>query len=119
MEAGTPVAANGAGIVQQLLAEKRELMVANERLRLELADVRGQGEVVDPRLSVLEQANRSLRDELARAKLDLERFERDLERLLSEVEKAKAPPPGARPLARRSEPKSSPKRRSRAARRKG
>ena len=105
--------------MQQLLAEKRELMVANERLRLELAELRGLGHVADPRLQVLEQANRSLREDLARARLDLDQLERALERLLEDVEKAKAPPQETRPLPRRSEPRPSPKRRSPAARRKG
>lgn len=76
-----PPAEPGAGIVQQVLAERRELMIANERLRMELDELRGRGAREDPRLKVLEMDNRALRDELAavRAELDL------LERAVAEV----------------------------------
>jgi hypothetical protein len=56
-------------VVQQLLAERRELKVANERLRLEIdearaAQARTQGKP-DRRLTLLEEENRRLRQELA------------------------------------------------------
>jgi hypothetical protein len=56
-------------VVQQLLAERRELKVANERLRLEIDEVRAdqartQGKP-DRRLTLLEEENRRLRQELA------------------------------------------------------
>jgi len=55
-------------VVQQLLAERRELKVAAERLRLELAEVRGRVGRPDPRLRGLEVENRRLRDELEAAR---------------------------------------------------
>lgn len=56
-------------VVQELLAERRELKVANERLRIEIDEVRAaqaraQGKP-DRRLTVLEDENRRLRQELA------------------------------------------------------
>jgi predicted nuclease with TOPRIM domain len=81
-------AGDGAGIVQQVLAERRELMVANERLRLELEELRGAGGRVDPRVHVLELENRALREELAAVRDELERFELAVARLIEEVEKA-------------------------------
>src|SRR5437879_5924187 len=79
---------DGAGVVQQVLAERRELMVANERLRLELDELRGTGSRVDPRVHVLELENRALRDELAGVRDELARLEEGLVRLIEEMEKA-------------------------------
>jgi predicted nuclease with TOPRIM domain len=93
-------ATDGAGIVQQVLAERRELMIANERLRLELDELRGSATRTDPRLHVLELENRALRDELAAVRDELGRFEDAVERLLEEIEKAS--PSGEAPRARRS-----------------
>jgi len=83
-----PPAENGAGIVQQVLAERRELMIANERLRLELEELRGSGVREDPRLHVLELENRALRDELGELREDLEYFQQAVRRLIEEMEKA-------------------------------
>jgi hypothetical protein len=74
--------------VQQVLADRRELMIANERLRLELEELRGAGDRTDPRLHVLELENRALRDELAAARGQLERFEQAVIRVMEEIEKA-------------------------------
>jgi hypothetical protein len=82
---------DGAGIVQQVLAERRDLMVANERLRLELDELRGgpdRADRTDPRLHVLELENRALRDELAAARAELERLQDGVTRVLEEIEKA-------------------------------
>jgi hypothetical protein len=86
--ASAPAPTEGAGIVQQVLAERRELMIANERLRLELDELRGRRGGEDPRAHVLELENRALREELAAARRDLERYEQALEGLLQEIEKA-------------------------------
>jgi hypothetical protein len=83
-----PPAAEGSGIVQQVLAERRELLVANERLRLELEESRGRAGRRDPRLHVLELENRALRDELAAARAELERFEDSVAALVEEMRKA-------------------------------
>ena len=78
-------APSAEGIVQQLLAERRELLIANERLRLELEDLRGRPGRVDPRLSMLERDNRALREELAEARRQLDRQEQALGRLVDTI----------------------------------
>ncbi len=85
--AGAP-AGESAGIVQQLLAERRDLMVANERLRLELEELRGTGDRTDPRLHVLELENRALRDELMAARDELEQVQSAVARVVEMIEKA-------------------------------
>jgi hypothetical protein len=74
--------------VQQVLVERRELMIANERLRLELEELRGRGTREDPRLHVLELENRALREELAAAREDLAWFQDAVRRVVEEIEKA-------------------------------
>jgi len=76
------------GIVQQVLAERRDLMVANERLRLELEELRRSGSREDPRLHVLELENRALREELAAVRDELEWFQDAVKRVIEEMEKA-------------------------------
>ena len=85
-----PAAADsaGSGIVQQVLAERRDLMVANERLRLELDDLRRAGTREDPRLHVLELENRALREELAAVRDELAWFQDAVKRVVEEIEKA-------------------------------
>ena len=78
----------GGGIVQQVLAERRDLMIANERLRLELDELRRAGTREDPRLHVLELENRALREELAAAREDLAWFQDSVKRVVEEIEKA-------------------------------
>lgn len=80
--------APGGGIVQQVLAERRELMIANERLRLELDELRHAGTREDPRLHVLELENRALREELAAVRDDLAWFQDAVKRVVEEIEKA-------------------------------
>lgn len=82
-------AAEGAGIVQQVLEERRELMIANERLRLELEELRASGRRrSDPRMGILEIENRALREELAAAREELERFRQAVGRVVEAIEKA-------------------------------
>jgi chromosome segregation ATPase len=75
-------------LVQELLAERRDLKVALERLRLELEDVRSKTTGPDPRVSSLTVEVERLRYQLAhaRAEAGLLRDERDELRL--GVEKA-------------------------------
>jgi hypothetical protein len=80
--------APGGGIVQEVLAERRELMIANERLRLELDELRNAGTRQDPRVHVLELENRALREELASVRDELAWFQDSIERLIEEMEKA-------------------------------
>ncbi len=75
-------------LVQELLAERRELKVALERMRLELDDVRSTSGRPDPRVRDLTAEIERLRYQLAqsRAEAGLMREERD--ELRQGVEKA-------------------------------
>jgi chromosome segregation ATPase len=66
-------------LVQQLLAERRELKVALERARLEIADATGSAGGPDPRVAQLQAELMRLRKQLddARAEVNLLRTERD------------------------------------------
>jgi septal ring factor EnvC (AmiA/AmiB activator) len=66
-------------LVQQLLAERRELKVTVERLRLELAEVQTTSGGQDPRLRELQAEIERLRYQLAsaRAEAGVMREERD------------------------------------------
>lgn len=66
-------------LVQQLLAERRELKVGMERLRLELADARQSSGGPDPRVGSLQAEVARLRAQLddTRAEVNLLRAERD------------------------------------------
>jgi chromosome segregation ATPase len=66
-------------VVQGLLADRRSLMVALERVKLELAEARGSAAGPDPRLAALQSELRRLRGQLddARAEVNLLRTERD------------------------------------------
>jgi uncharacterized coiled-coil DUF342 family protein len=66
-------------LVQELLAERRELKVALERLRLELVEVRTTAGGPDPRMGELAAEIERLRYQLAhaRAEVGLLREERD------------------------------------------
>jgi chromosome segregation ATPase len=70
-------------LVQQLLTERRELKVAVERLRLELAEAKATTGGPDPRLGELQAEIERLRFQLAsaRAEAGLMREERDELRL--------------------------------------
>ncbi len=70
-------------LVQELLAERRELKVAVERLRLELEEARSSSAGPNPRLQELQSEIERLRYQLAsaRAEAGLMREERDELRL--------------------------------------
>jgi chromosome segregation ATPase len=79
-------------VVQQLLAERRELKVTIERLRLELAEVQTSASGPDPRVRDLQAEIERLRYQLAsaRAGAGLMREERDelragIERVLEQI----------------------------------
>jgi chromosome segregation ATPase len=79
-------------VVQQLLAERRELKVTIERLRLELAEVQTSSGGPDPRVRELQAEIERLRYQLAsaRAEAGLMREERDelragIERVLEQI----------------------------------
>jgi hypothetical protein len=66
-------------VVQSLLTERRSLMVALERARLELAEAKGSAGGPDPRVAELQAEVRRLRTQLddARAEVHVLRTERD------------------------------------------
>ena len=66
-------------LVQELLAERRELKVMLERARMELADAKAGSTGPDPRVNDLENEIERLRHQLAtsRAEVGLLREERD------------------------------------------
>jgi len=66
-------------LVQQLLAERRELKVALERARLEVEDAKGSAGGPDPRVAQLQAELTRLRGRLddTRAEVNLLRTERD------------------------------------------
>ena len=66
-------------LVQQLLAERRDLKVALERARLELAEVQGNAGDQDPRIPELQAELARMRTQLdeTRAEVNLLRTERD------------------------------------------
>ena len=83
-------------LVQDLLAERRELKVALERLRLELEEVRSTTGGPDPRVRDLTAEIERLRYQLAqsRAEAGLMREERDelrqgVEKAMDQIAKAK------------------------------
>jgi chromosome segregation ATPase len=75
-------------LVQELLAERRDLKVALERLRLELADVRSSSGGPDPRLSGLSAEVERLRFQLAQARAEVGLLREERDELRSGVEKA-------------------------------
>ena len=66
-------------LVQELLAERRQLKIALERARIEVADAQASGGEVDPRLGDLQAELARLRKQLddTRAEVNLLRTERD------------------------------------------
>lgn len=62
-------------LVQELLQERRDLKIALERAKLEVADIRTRAGGFDPRLRLLERENRRLRDELALARAQRDEYE--------------------------------------------
>jgi len=73
-------------LVQQLLTERRELLVANERLRMELEELRAREVGPDPRLRRLEDENARLRQELAAARTQVETFEVGVQKAVAQLE---------------------------------
>jgi len=75
-------------LVQELLAERRELKVALERLRLDLDDVRGTSGGPDPRVSGLTAEVERLRYQLAHARAEANLLREERDELRQGVEKA-------------------------------
>jgi chromosome segregation ATPase len=75
-------------VVQQLLAERRELRVALERLKLELAEVQGTASGPDPRVPELTAEVERLRYQLAHARAEARLLREERDELRQGVEKA-------------------------------
>jgi capsule polysaccharide export protein KpsE/RkpR len=75
-------------LVQELLAERRDLKVALERLRLELADVRSASGGPDPRVIGLTAEIERLRYQLAQARAEANLLREDRDELRNGVERA-------------------------------
>jgi chromosome segregation ATPase len=75
-------------LVQELLAERRELKVALERLRLELAEVNSTSGAPDPRVRDLSTEVERLRFQLAQARAEVGLLRDERDELRQGVEKA-------------------------------
>ena len=104
-------------LVQDLLAERRELKVAVERLKLELADAGANAGGPDPRLRERQEEIERLRYQLASARAEVTRLQEERDELRAGIQRAsarsvssravnstettgKARPPGRRPTTR-------------------
>jgi len=90
MSTGAPGPPRGPepSLVQELLAERRELKVANERLRLDVADMKAAAGKPDPRLRALEEENRRLREQLAAAREERDSLREGVREALEEMKRA-------------------------------
>ena len=75
-------------LVQELLADRRELKVALERLRLELAEVHSTSGGPDPRVRDLSTEVERLRFQLAQARAEVGLLRDERDELRQGVEKA-------------------------------
>lgn len=75
-------------LVQELLAERRELMVANERLRLEARELKAAAGKPDPRLRRLEEENARLREQLAAVREERDSLRDGVQEAIAEMERA-------------------------------
>jgi chromosome segregation ATPase len=75
-------------LVQELLAERRELKVAVERLRLELEDVRKTSGGPDPRVRDLSAEIERLRYQLAQSRAEAGNLRQERDELRQGVEQA-------------------------------
>jgi septal ring factor EnvC (AmiA/AmiB activator) len=75
-------------LVQQLLAERRELKVAIERMRLDLDDARSSAVGPDPRLEELRAEVERLRYQLASSRAEAGQLREERDELRAGVERA-------------------------------
>ena len=77
-------------LVQDLLAERRELKVAVERLKLELADAGANAGGPDPRLRERQEEIEPLRYQLASARAEVTRLQEERDELRAGIQRALA-----------------------------
>jgi len=77
-------------LVQDLLAERRELKVAVERLKLELADAGANAGRPDPRLRERQEEIERLRYQLASARAEVTRLQEERDELRAGIQRALA-----------------------------
>jgi chromosome segregation ATPase len=75
-------------LVQELLAERRELKVAVERLKLDLADASASAGGPDPRLRELQEEIERLRYQLASARAEANQMREERDELRAGIERA-------------------------------
>ena len=75
-------------LVQELLTERRELKVAVERLKLELADAQASGGGPDPRVRELQEEVERLRYKLASARAEVTHLREERDELRAGIEQA-------------------------------
>jgi chromosome segregation ATPase len=75
-------------LVQELLTERRELKVAVERLKIELADAHAGGGGPDPRVRELQEEIERLRYQLANARAEVKQLTEERDELRAGVERA-------------------------------
>ena len=75
-------------VVQELLSDRRRLMVENERLRLEAEEARSRFGKPDPKLERLEAENRRLREELNLTRAERDELQSGLRSALDQLRRA-------------------------------
>ncbi len=75
-------------LVQQLLAERRELKVAVERLKIDLADAQSSSWGPDPRLHEMQEEIERIRYQLASARAEATQLREERDELTTGIEKA-------------------------------
>ncbi|MDQ6771665.1 MAG: hypothetical protein M3024_01545 [Candidatus Dormibacteraeota bacterium] len=75
-------------LVQELLDERRRLLIERERLRLELDELRAAARGPDPAHGRLEAENRRLRAELAAQRARADSLEGAIRRALTQIKRA-------------------------------
>jgi chromosome segregation ATPase len=75
-------------LVQELLAERRELKVAVERLKIELEDAKAGGGGPDPRLKELQEEIERLRYQLASVRAEVTQLREERDGLKAGIERA-------------------------------
>ena len=75
-------------LVQELLAERRELKVQLERARMEVAEARAGSSGPDPRVKAMETEIERLRHQLATTRAEAGQWREELDALRQGIEKA-------------------------------